>query len=70
MPNAVPNPTDRASSPRGGPFLLDDEVWKEYVNGITYKQAELKEDLHKLHDALLQELDLSLVELICPEGSK
>ena len=42
---------------------------KEYVKGITYKQAQL-EDLHKLHDALLQELDLSLVELICPEGWK
>ena len=28
---------------------------KEYVKDITYKQAELKEDLHKLHDALLQE---------------
>ena len=30
------------------------------VKGITYKQAELKEDLHKLHDALLQELGYAM----------
>ena len=32
----------------------------ECVKGITYKQAELKEDLHKLHDALLQELGYAM----------
>ena len=30
------------------------------VKGITYKQAELKEDLHKLHDALLQGLGYAM----------
>ena len=36
---------------------------KEYVKDITYKQAELKEDLHKLHDALLQELGYAFMKL-------
>ena len=43
---------------------------KEYVKGFNYKQTELKEDLKKLHDALLQELDLNFIEMICPRGWK
>ena len=48
--------------------IVRDFAGKEYVKGTTYKQAELKEDLRKLHYALLHELDLSFVEMICPRG--
>ena len=38
-------------------FLVISRVWvfegEDDIKGITYKQAELKEDLHKLHDAHL-----------------
>ena len=52
----------------GAVKIVCDFAGKEYLKGSNYKQAELNEDLKKLHDALLQELDLSFVEMICPRG--
>jgi hypothetical protein len=54
----------------GAMKIVREFAGKEYVKGFSYKQTELKEDLKKLHDALLQELDLNFIEMICPRGWK
>ena len=54
----------------GAVKIVRELAGKAYVKGSSYKQTELKEDLKKLHDALLHKLDLSFVETICPRGWK
>ena len=54
----------------GAARVVRQAAGKEFVKGKTYDQTELLEDLDKLHDALLPELDLDLIGTICPQGWK
>ncbi len=54
----------------GAAKIVRASAGKDYVKGKSYKQTGLLEDLSKLHDVLLQELDLNFVEMICPRGWK